>query len=174
MSRHSKNNTSSAVFTSYERSKVKSGTEKQRVGHDSLKPFDACTLTLEPVVNPVADPQGHIYSKPAIIQYLFDQKALYKQALKAYNKQQECLQLEDETKQALALEKKVAEFDRKENALTSPLEATKKTKSANLSTSSLNSFWSVQILPPFFLFFSFLTPYHFSSPQIHLKEELKF
>lgn len=91
MSRHSKNNTSSAVFTAYERSKVKSGTQKQRVGHDSLKPFDACSITLEPVVNPVADAEGHIYSKPAVIQYLVDQKSLYKAAMKQYKRQQEAL-----------------------------------------------------------------------------------
>jgi len=41
MSKHSKNNTSSSVFTYMERQKLKStyGSQSSRVGQDSIKPF---------------------------------------------------------------------------------------------------------------------------------------
>lgn len=53
MSRHAKNNTASAVFTYYERSRLKYGTQKQRLGKDSLKHFDSCGLCLQPVIDPM-------------------------------------------------------------------------------------------------------------------------
>jgi hypothetical protein len=96
MSKHSKNNSSKSVFTSHERSRalgIKSGTEKLRLGHDSMKPFDACSITLEPVVNPVADQQGHIYSKTAIYDHILEQKRLQEVQMKAYKKEQEQLKV---------------------------------------------------------------------------------
>jgi nitric oxide synthase-interacting protein len=92
MSKHSKNNSSKSVFTNFERSRalgIKSGTEKLRLGHDSMKPFDACSITLEAVVNPVADREGHLYSKSAIYDHVLEQKRLYNTQLKAYKKEQE-------------------------------------------------------------------------------------
>lgn len=96
MSKHSKNNCSKAVFTNYERARaqgIRQGTEKLRLGHDSMKPFDACSITLEPVVNPVADLQGHIYSKNAIYDHVLEQKRLYTVQVKAYKKEQESLKV---------------------------------------------------------------------------------
>jgi nitric oxide synthase-interacting protein len=96
MSKHSKNNAAKSVFTSHERNRklgISSGTEKLRLGHDSMKPFDACSITLEPVVNPVADQQGHIYSKTAIYDHMMDQKRMYDVQLKAYKKEQEQLKV---------------------------------------------------------------------------------
>jgi nitric oxide synthase-interacting protein len=55
MSRHSKNNTSRPIFTYAERQKLKDyGTIKQRLGKDSLKDFDACSLCLHNLVMPLA------------------------------------------------------------------------------------------------------------------------
>ncbi len=92
MSKHSKNNNARAVFTTYERNRaqgIRQGTEKLRLGHDSMKPFDACSITLEPIANPVADLQGHLYSKNAIYDHVLEQKRLYNVQIKAYNKEQE-------------------------------------------------------------------------------------
>jgi hypothetical protein len=67
MSRHAKNNTASSYFTYAERQKLKYGTQKQRVGRDSLPNFDWCNLTLATAVQPVVT-----YPPPqSIIHHLF-------------------------------------------------------------------------------------------------------
>ncbi len=53
MSRHAKNNTASSYFTYHERQKLKYGTQKQRIGKDSLTNFDWCNLSLATAKNPV-------------------------------------------------------------------------------------------------------------------------
>lgn len=88
MGKHSKNNCARPIFTPYERSLTKYGTQKQRLGHDSLNPFGYCALTLQPFVNPVADKQGYTYSKQSIYEYLLEQKKQYKSKLKEYERQQ--------------------------------------------------------------------------------------
>jgi hypothetical protein len=55
MSRHSKNNTSSMVFTNYERQLAGYGIKKDRLGADSIKKFDACSLCLHSVVDALAE-----------------------------------------------------------------------------------------------------------------------
>ncbi|KAJ1332810.1 hypothetical protein BSLG_008439 [Batrachochytrium salamandrivorans] len=52
MPRHSKNNTALAFFTSAERSKLTYGTQKQRLGRDSMRDYDACLLCLRAAVQP--------------------------------------------------------------------------------------------------------------------------
>jgi hypothetical protein len=59
MSRHAKNNTASSYFTYAERQKLKYGTQKQRVGRDSLPNFDWCNLTLATAVQPVVTYPPH-------------------------------------------------------------------------------------------------------------------
>jgi hypothetical protein len=56
MSRHSKNNCSAPVFTYSERQKLKNeyGTLARRVGKDSQKEVDSCSLCLHPVRDPLA------------------------------------------------------------------------------------------------------------------------
>ena len=54
MSKHSKNNTSRPFFTNAEKQKLKYGTINQRITKDSLNPFDYCSLTLSPLIDPVA------------------------------------------------------------------------------------------------------------------------
>ena len=53
MSRHSKNNTALAFFTSAEKEKLGYGTQKQRIGRDSLRDYDACFLCLAKAKLPV-------------------------------------------------------------------------------------------------------------------------
>ncbi|KAL7674035.1 hypothetical protein ACOME3_000318 [Neoechinorhynchus agilis] len=62
MTRHSKNATANAVYTFYERSRDtkagKYGTQKTRLGKDSIQPFDCCSLSLQPCKQPVITPDG--------------------------------------------------------------------------------------------------------------------
>lgn len=149
MSKHSKNNTSKAVFTNFERARaqgLKSGTEKLRLGRDSMKPFDACCITLEAVINPVADLQGHLYSKSAIYDHVLEQSRLYKVQLKAYNKEQENLKKLEETIAQNNFSRSVAEFDERESKITSK-ETTNQKPQTKLSTSTLNSFWIPELAP---------------------------
>jgi len=146
MSKHSKNNCSKAVFTNYERARVKSGTEKLRLGHDSLKPFDACSISLEPLVNPVADLQGHLYSKNAIYDHVLEQKRIYELQMKAYHKQQEELKRQEELSKQALLEKKVAEFDERESSISTKAVLNSKPKTL-LSTETLNSYWLPELAP---------------------------
>ena len=54
MSRHSKNNTAHSIFTQGEKQMLKDwGTVTQRLGGDSIRPFDACNLCLQSVTNPM-------------------------------------------------------------------------------------------------------------------------
>ncbi|XP_023240710.1 nitric oxide synthase-interacting protein-like [Centruroides sculpturatus] len=62
MTRHAKNCTAGAVYTYHEKQKDTKtcgyGTQKDRIGKDSVKDFDCCCLTLQPCHNPVVTPQG--------------------------------------------------------------------------------------------------------------------
>ncbi|KAI0986156.1 hypothetical protein GJ496_006962 [Pomphorhynchus laevis] len=88
MTRHSKNATANAVYTFYEKKadSVKGlyGTQRVRVGKDSLQEFNCCCLTLQPCVDPVVTPEGYLYERQAIIEYLLHKKLDYKRTLKEY------------------------------------------------------------------------------------------
>lgn len=57
MTRHGKNNTASSVYTYHERQRDTKnsgyGTQKERLGKDSVKDFNACNLTLQACRLPV-------------------------------------------------------------------------------------------------------------------------
>jgi nitric oxide synthase-interacting protein len=150
MSKHSKNNNARAVFTTYERNRaqgIRQGTEKLRLGHDSMKPFDACSITLEPIANPVADLQGHLYSKNAIYDHVLEQKRLYNVQIKAYNKEQESAKKLEETIAQNNFSKKVADFDQRESGITTKANEVGQKPSTKLSNSTLNSFWIPELAP---------------------------
>lgn len=72
--RHSKNNNDLAFFTYDEKRKLGYGTQKERLGKDSIKPFDACCLCLKPVIDPLCCPKGHVFCKECILECLLSQK----------------------------------------------------------------------------------------------------
>jgi len=148
MSKHSKSCQTKAYFTNFERARVKGhGTEKLRIGHDSMKPFDACSITLEPVIIPVTDRQGHLYSKNAIFQHVLDQKQLYQSQLKSYHKQQEAFAKEKEMMKQKEFEKKVKSFNERELDITTKIDNNNKKPSTKLSTETLNSYWLPELAP---------------------------
>jgi nitric oxide synthase-interacting protein len=147
MPRHSKNNTSNPVFTYHEKHQLKQyGTQKRRLGADSLKPFDACSISLEPVINAVADCQGHIYSKQAIYEYLLEQKKLYKLNLKRWKKQQTQLQENLTVAKNIKELEKMKTFDDRESGVAVPLHPSSRNKET-LSNDKLTSFWVPQLTP---------------------------
>ena len=76
MSKHSKNNTSSSVFTYMERQKLKStyGSHSSRVGQDSIKPFEMCCICNNKFIEPTTCDHGHMFCRPCVIEYLVKQK----------------------------------------------------------------------------------------------------
>ncbi|XP_076336495.1 LOW QUALITY PROTEIN: nitric oxide synthase-interacting protein [Tachypleus tridentatus] len=91
MTRHAKNCTAGAVYTYHERQKDTKagcyGTQQSRIGKDSVKDFDCCCLTLQPCRNPVLTPDGYLFDKEAILEYIIHQKKEIARKLKEYEKQ---------------------------------------------------------------------------------------
>ena len=76
MSKHSKNNTSSTVFTYAERQKLKNvyGTIQNRVSQDSIKKFEDCSICHNRLVEPTSCDHGHLFCRSCAIEYLVKQK----------------------------------------------------------------------------------------------------
>ncbi|KAI9597897.1 hypothetical protein BDF19DRAFT_432984 [Syncephalis fuscata] len=74
MTRHSKNNTASSVFTYAEREKLKYGTQRKRIGRDSMRDYDACFLCLQTARDPLCCPQGHLACKECFYENILAQK----------------------------------------------------------------------------------------------------
>ncbi|PKI35844.1 hypothetical protein CRG98_043753 [Punica granatum] len=72
--RHSKNNNDLAFFTYDEKRKLGYGTQRERLGKDSIKPFDACCLCLKPFIDPMCCQKGHVFCKECILECLLAQK----------------------------------------------------------------------------------------------------
>lgn len=91
MTRHARNCTAGAVYTYNEKKKDTRqsgyGSQTMRVGKDSVKEFDCCCLTLQPCRYPVITPDGYLYDKEAILEYIIHQKRLFAKQMKAFEKQ---------------------------------------------------------------------------------------
>ncbi|GBN15290.1 Nitric oxide synthase-interacting protein [Araneus ventricosus] len=92
MTRRSKNVSAGRVYTYNEKrndSKCNGyGTTEHRISKDSVKDFDCCCLTLQPCRNPVITPDGYLYDKEAILEYMIHQKTEIAKKMKEYEKQQ--------------------------------------------------------------------------------------
>ncbi|KAM7356081.1 nitric oxide synthase-interacting protein homolog isoform 1-T2 [Cochliomyia hominivorax] len=90
MTRHARNCTAGAVYTYNEKKKDAAesgyGTNAQRLGKDSIKSFDCCSLTLQPCRNPVVTKDGYLFDKEAILQYIITKKNEYSRKLKEYER----------------------------------------------------------------------------------------
>ena len=88
MTRHGKNCTAGAVYTYHEKKKDTEasgyGTKKTRLGRDSIKDFDCCNLTLQPCKDPVITPDGYLYEREAVLEYMIKQKRELAKQMKAY------------------------------------------------------------------------------------------
>ncbi|KAJ7594365.1 hypothetical protein C8J56DRAFT_854503 [Mycena floridula] len=75
MTKHSKNNTASSIFSYAEYKKLDYGTKRQRLGNESMRRFDACALCLDKAREPVACQQdGHLFCKECVYTDLLQQK----------------------------------------------------------------------------------------------------
>nr|XP_039258161.1 nitric oxide synthase-interacting protein-like [Styela clava] len=169
MTRHQRNATAGAVYTYHERKKDTEqsgyGSDKARLGKDSVKDFDACNLTLQPCKEPVVTPEGVLYDKQAILEYILQQKTLIAKKMKAYENQKH--EDKKELKELAEIEKKekVAKFLKKEtNIVSEPINPFRKDGADKPGTSKSNgqselsnlygdkkkeltSFWIPQLTP---------------------------
>ncbi len=114
--RHSQNSTAKSYFTSAEKKKAGYGTQTARIGTDSKLPFGHCCLGLQPAVEPLISPSGHIYSKEAIYSYLLVRQEELRKARKAWKRAREAAALEAAESvsraEAAATERLVADSER--------------------------------------------------------------
>lgn len=100
MSRHSKRNTASSFFTTFERTLLKKdyGTLKGRLDSASFRAFDACKLCLARSRDPVACPSnGDLFCRECIIENLLVQR----QEIKRYEKELERKKHDEEESEVL-------------------------------------------------------------------------
>ncbi|KII91681.1 hypothetical protein PLICRDRAFT_51816 [Plicaturopsis crispa FD-325 SS-3] len=74
MTKHSKNNTASSIFSYAEYKKLDYGTKRQRLGNESMRRFDACALCLNRAREPLACDEGHLFCKECAYADLLSQK----------------------------------------------------------------------------------------------------
>nr|CCU09388.1 nitric oxide synthase-interacting protein [Suberites domuncula] len=171
MGRHGKNATASAVYSYHERRKDtvegQYGSQSMRLGKDSIKDFDCCSLTLQPCKNPVVTVDGYLYDKEAILECLLHQKRENARRLKEYERQKqrheekEFEQGREETHSMVAkflsteksiVSKPINPFtgettDSKSHDKTSKGQSTTDSGSAEDQRSKLPSFWIPSLTP---------------------------
>ncbi|XP_034254876.1 nitric oxide synthase-interacting protein homolog [Thrips palmi] len=160
MTRHARNCTAGAVYTYHEKKKDAEasgyGTERQRLGKDSIKSFDCCCLTLQPCRNPVISQEGYLFDKEAILEYVITKKNEVSRKMKEYEKQKR--KEENELAELAAAEKssQLHKFLKTEkNIVSTPINAFKPTTTDKPSVSNmadgrskqLPSFWIPSMTP---------------------------
>ncbi|XP_008573622.1 PREDICTED: nitric oxide synthase-interacting protein isoform X1 [Galeopterus variegatus] len=123
MTRHGKNCTAGAVYTYHEKKKDTAasgyGTQNIRLSRDAVKDFDCCCLSLQPCHDPVITPDGYLYEREAILEYILHQKKEIARQMKAYEKQRGAQREEQKELQRAAAQDQVRGFLEKEAAIVS-------------------------------------------------------
>ncbi len=168
MTRHGRNATNSAVYTYHERKKDAKasgfGTEHRRLGKDSIKGFDCCSLTLRPCRHPVVTPQGWLFDKEAVLKYVLEKREDYQKRLAAWEKQRDrqFQEMQQQAKKDEEAQRK--EFEKKEKSISrndviarpsssksapssSSAVSTSTSKGASSSAPPLPSFWVPSLTP---------------------------
>uniref|UniRef100_A0A3B4V2L8 Nitric oxide synthase-interacting protein n=1 Tax=Seriola dumerili TaxID=41447 RepID=A0A3B4V2L8_SERDU len=149
MTRHGKNCTAGAVYTYHEKKKDTAasgyGTQSIRLGKDAIKDFDCCCLSLQPCQNPVVTPDGYLYEKQAILEYILHQKTEIAKKMKAYEKQKQAQKSSSQLESKSEERERVERFKTRENSIVSkPINPF---TSASTSSQGLPSFWIPSLTP---------------------------
>lgn len=123
MTRHARNCTAGAVYTYHEKKKDAQasgyGTNSKRLGKDSVKDFDCCSLSLQPCRYPVITKDGILFDKEVILQYIITKKNEYSRKLKAYEKAKKKEDDDEILKATTNTERKIKSFVNSENNIVS-------------------------------------------------------
>ncbi|XP_059203918.1 nitric oxide synthase-interacting protein [Centropristis striata] len=172
MTRHGKNCTAGAVYTYHEKKKDTAasgyGTQSIRLGKDAIKDFDCCCLSLQPCQDPVVTPDGFLYEKQAILEYILHQKTETAKKMKAYEKQKQAQKSSSQLESKSEERERVERFKTRENSIVSKFinpftsgqgKGSEKARtdsgsaesstaaSASTSSQSLPSFWIPSLTP---------------------------
>ncbi|CAH0669338.1 unnamed protein product [Spodoptera exigua] len=159
MTRHARNCTAGAVYTYHEKKKDAAasgyGTQSERLGKDSIKNFDCCSLTLQPCRNPVITKEGYLFDKEAILKYLVAKKTEYTRKLSKYEKQLKKEEAEKAELAAAEKESNLIKFMNREKNISSNNQQGDASSSSSSSVSNLAngkakklpSFWLPSELP---------------------------
>uniref|UniRef100_A0A3P9MGM9 Nitric oxide synthase-interacting protein n=1 Tax=Oryzias latipes TaxID=8090 RepID=A0A3P9MGM9_ORYLA len=123
MTRHGKNCTAGAVYTYHEKRKDTAasgyGTQSIRLGKDAIKDFDCCCLSLQPCKDPVVTPDGFLYEKQAILEYILHKKTEAAKKMKAYEKQKQAQKSSNQLESQSEEIQKVEKFKSSESSIVS-------------------------------------------------------
>ena len=104
MAKHSKNNCGNSVFTLVERKMLKQknlwGDIVDRMGQDSQKTFEQCSICLSFALNPVCCPKGSIFCKQCLLESFIHQKQETKKLIKKYEEQEKAKEIIKENKKS--------------------------------------------------------------------------
>lgn len=130
MTRHSKNCTSSSVFTSAERSRLDYGVQEARVGKDSFRSFDACHVCLHTAKDPVlcGAEHGHLHCRQCLVDSMLSQMEANKLKLAEHARWMQEQSSRDSQDAQKAQAERVKEFVRQSTDRAEP--AAKKTRTA--------------------------------------------
>ncbi|RWS31083.1 Nitric oxide synthase-interacting protein-like protein [Leptotrombidium deliense] len=124
MTRHARNNTASACYSYHERQKDNKkggyGTQRARLAKDSVKDFDACCLSLQPCRRPVVTPEGYLFDKESILEYIVHQKTEIARRVKEYEKQKRREERDELQQEAAKKKMKTDSFEKLERGLVNP------------------------------------------------------
>merc|ERR1711939_421740 len=115
MTKHSKNRTAAPVFSYAERQGTNFGSKKQRLGRDSLRNFDACTLCLQRVRDARMCEEGHLFCQECIVTNLLSQKREIKRQTLLLEKLKEEEEVERQLARQQARERVFADFEKLQN-----------------------------------------------------------
>ncbi|KAF2150123.1 hypothetical protein K461DRAFT_296504 [Myriangium duriaei CBS 260.36] len=111
---HSKRNTASALFTSHERTLLRTtwGTQTTHLTRDSLLPFGACRLCLLSARDPVScATSGHLFCRECAVANLLAQKKELRRAEKAWERDEAARKLREEELDEQRRGKEQADFE---------------------------------------------------------------
>ncbi|KAJ7674159.1 hypothetical protein B0H17DRAFT_161175 [Mycena rosella] len=114
MTKHSKNNTASSVF-SYAEHRIASafyGTKRQRLGNESMRRFDACALCLHTARDPVTCKDGHLFCKECAVNDLLSQKKDLKRQKDKAEQIRKDMEAQVQSAKAAARERVLQDFER--------------------------------------------------------------
>ncbi|XP_071357562.1 nitric oxide synthase-interacting protein isoform X1 [Trachinotus anak] len=167
MTRHGKNCTAGAVYTYHEKKKDTAasgyGTQSIRLGKDAIKDFDCCCLSLQPCRDPVVTPDGYLYERQAILEYILHQKTEIAKKMKAYEKQKQAQRSSSQLESRSEERERVERFKTRENSIVSkPInpftsgqnkggEMSRTDSSSAESSSAASASTSSQSLPSFWI-----------------------
>ncbi|KAL4071714.1 hypothetical protein J3A83DRAFT_4358165 [Scleroderma citrinum] len=135
MTKHSKNNTASSVFSYAEKRKTEYGTKRQRLGNESMRNFDACSLCLQRARDPIACDQGHLFCKECAYTDLLTQKKDMKRQKERLERLKQDAEEEKERALEAARERVLKDFENGHLSLSSGVKAAATTSGSDAKES---------------------------------------